>query len=605
MYLKAMKIKHFRAYCDEVYVPFDNLTTFVGKNDIGKSTILEALEIFFNNKTVVCENNDLSVSATTNEIEIACIFNDLPEEIIIDSTFVTNLKDEFLINFDGDLEIKKIFKISGQKPKEKIILKCHHPTNENVSDLINLKNSELQSRAIILGIDSQNYNSNINASIRAAIRRQFENELEFEDVEIEVDKEGTKKVYEEIKKYLPIYALFQSDRQSNDGDKEILDPMNLAIQQALTELEQELDVIKRQVKRRALDTANRTLEKLKEMSPYIANSLIPEFKTEPRFDKQFKLTLNSDDNISINKRGSGVRRLILLNFFRAEAEKRKQESDNNAIIYAFEEPETSQHPEHQKILVDSFISLSNTDDCQIMITTHTPALAGIVPLESLRLIESDETGFRAISHEGEDAYEKICNSLGILPNPIPQTAKAILLVEGPSDICFVKHTAETLKASGYLDSSFEDKNIAIVPMFGCHNVIHWKTQKIAEQFNIPLCLLLDSDRNSPEDITENVIHVQEYKEEGYKAYCTRKKELENYIHQDCIDIEGSAINYSDWDNAKKIINEATNVGENKVLKKYWPLMTAEQIREVEKYVTENNETKYEFTEMFTDFLSLC
>jgi hypothetical protein len=195
--------------------------------------------------------------------------------------------------------------------------------------------------------------------------------------------------------------------------------------------------------------------------------------------------------------------------------------------------------------------------------------------------------------------------LGILPNPIPQTAKAILLVEGPSDICFVKHTAETLKASGYLDSSFEDKNIAIVPMFGCHNVIHWKTQKIAEQFNIPLCLLLDSDRNSPEDITENVIHVQEYKEEGYKAYCTRKKELENYIHQDCIDIEGSAINYSDWDNAKKIINEATNVGENKVLKKYWPLMTAEQIREVEKYVTENNETKYEFTEMFTDFLSLC
>ncbi len=27
---------------------FDNLTVFVGKHDIGKSTILEALDIFFN-----------------------------------------------------------------------------------------------------------------------------------------------------------------------------------------------------------------------------------------------------------------------------------------------------------------------------------------------------------------------------------------------------------------------------------------------------------------------------------------------------------------------------------------------------------------------------
>lgn len=32
-------------------VDFDNITTFIGKNDIEKSTIIEALEIFFNNST--------------------------------------------------------------------------------------------------------------------------------------------------------------------------------------------------------------------------------------------------------------------------------------------------------------------------------------------------------------------------------------------------------------------------------------------------------------------------------------------------------------------------------------------------------------------------
>ena len=58
MRLKQIKINNFRGYKDETIVDFDNLTAFIGKNDVGKSTILEALEIFFNNKMVVCEKNN-------------------------------------------------------------------------------------------------------------------------------------------------------------------------------------------------------------------------------------------------------------------------------------------------------------------------------------------------------------------------------------------------------------------------------------------------------------------------------------------------------------------------------------------------------------------
>ena len=41
-----MKIKNFRSYKDEITISFEDLTAFVGKNDIGKSSILEALDIF-------------------------------------------------------------------------------------------------------------------------------------------------------------------------------------------------------------------------------------------------------------------------------------------------------------------------------------------------------------------------------------------------------------------------------------------------------------------------------------------------------------------------------------------------------------------------------
>lgn len=46
MKIDSIKIKNFRGYKEEVKIELNDLTVFVGKNDIGKSTILEALDIF-------------------------------------------------------------------------------------------------------------------------------------------------------------------------------------------------------------------------------------------------------------------------------------------------------------------------------------------------------------------------------------------------------------------------------------------------------------------------------------------------------------------------------------------------------------------------------
>ncbi|MBN2663989.1 MAG: AAA family ATPase [Bacteroidales bacterium] len=48
MKISKIRIKNFRGYKESSEIDFGNLTTIVGKNDIGKSTILEALDIFFN-----------------------------------------------------------------------------------------------------------------------------------------------------------------------------------------------------------------------------------------------------------------------------------------------------------------------------------------------------------------------------------------------------------------------------------------------------------------------------------------------------------------------------------------------------------------------------
>lgn len=48
MQIKSVIIENFRGYQTRQTIAFDQLTAFVGKNDVGKSTILEALDIFFN-----------------------------------------------------------------------------------------------------------------------------------------------------------------------------------------------------------------------------------------------------------------------------------------------------------------------------------------------------------------------------------------------------------------------------------------------------------------------------------------------------------------------------------------------------------------------------
>ena len=48
MKIKTIGIKGFRGYSDSIQIEVKDLLVLVGKNDIGKSTLLEALDIFFN-----------------------------------------------------------------------------------------------------------------------------------------------------------------------------------------------------------------------------------------------------------------------------------------------------------------------------------------------------------------------------------------------------------------------------------------------------------------------------------------------------------------------------------------------------------------------------
>ena len=91
-----------------------------------------------------------------------------------------------------------------------------------------------------------------------------------------------------FKNYIPIYALFKSDRNSSDQDSEVQDPMKLAIKHALSEIQPQLEAIQQHIKTKLEDVAGRTLEKLSEMDSALAKDLIPDFSKEPKWESIFQ-----------------------------------------------------------------------------------------------------------------------------------------------------------------------------------------------------------------------------------------------------------------------------------------------------------------------------
>ena len=388
MKISALSIKNFRGYRDDVTIKIDDLTVFIGKNDAGKSTILDMLDIFFNDEKKIDKDDVNKTCRENNDLETVFTvrFSDLPAEVDIDAGNPTTLQAEYLTIGDNEFEVVKRYKDGG---KPKTFIRANHPSNKDCCDLLKKKQADLRKMVDKLGLECD---KNKNSMMRQAIWKYYSDNLEITESELDVDSKDSevKAIWEKMQKYLPVYSLFKSDRSNLDKDSEIQDPLKTAVKDFIRngEIIDKLNEISDLVRTRVEDVAVRTLDKLREMSGEVANTLHPVLPV-PKWEDVFKgISITGDNDIPLDKRGSGVRRLILLNFFRAEAERRQNEKGAPNIIYAVEEPETSQHADFQRALVGAFKNLAAIPSVQVLLTTHSSHIVKETSSKNLRMIKN-------------------------------------------------------------------------------------------------------------------------------------------------------------------------------------------------------------------------
>jgi putative ATP-dependent endonuclease of OLD family len=598
MKLKKVIIKDLRSYSGENYIDIDNdFTTLIGKNDAGKSTILEALDIFFNGSKLELE--DLCKNGSGKDIVVGCIFNNLPEDITVDTTAKTTLKDEYLLNQDSDLEIIKVYKCTERtiSSKPEVFIRAVHPTTDKVDDLLKLKNDDLKNRgeAVKEHVTDKRQNNLWRKAIWAGAKDLG---LKKVDLAVEQFEPKAKAIYTNIELLFPQFFLLKADRQATDGDAEAKDPMQVAVKEAQKQYQSEIVELENKIQERVNDVAKRALERLHEMDPQLAQQLIPTLKSSPKW--AFDYRIEDDRGIPINKRGSGTRRLVLLNFFRAEAE-HKSASTEGSIVYAIEEPETSQHPYNQKLIIDSLLDLSRDIKRQVVVSTHSPHLAERLPSDSIRFIEVNDKGLTQV-HYGPEALQLAADSLGILSNQKLGGAKAVVVVEGEADDIFITHAAEVLAKDSLVTKDLKAAKVLILPAGGIPGVKHWTQRYRLEQLSLPYLVFIDSDRTSAAEAeTKSELMCKDLVSRGKKAIHTQKREIENYIDPSVV---GKPVTYGDYDDAKLAISTATSTDKNKVIEVFWQQMDSGQVKNAGKYTDASGTEKFEVVELVEAIIGL-
>ncbi len=527
MRLEAVSIINFRCYGENIRVELGDLTTFVGRNDIGKSTILEALEIFFNGDLVSMEQGDAHIHNADRIVSITCEFSALPPALTLDAGAETTLADEYLLAKDGRLKIRKTFDCTSKKPSAEVFVIADHPTAADCCNLLELKENDLQKRVKDLGLEvALKGNPGMRRAIWAAV-----GDLQFQEVAIPVGKpkEDVKRIWEQIEPYLPMFALFQSDRSSRDSDDEVQSPMKAAVAAAIAEVQDDITRIQAKVREKAEEIARNTHAALTTIDPNLANELTPEFSppTAAKWQGLFSLGLSTDDGIPLNKRGSGVRRLVLVSFFKAEAERRLTSSAKRSIIYAIEEPETAQHPKNQRILINSFKALAEDAGCQVILTTHSPGFASSLPQESIRYVSRHADTKKPQIQSGIDVFGQVAEALGVTPD---SRVQVLVCVEGPTDVLALKALSSALhKTDATLPNLASDERIAFV-VLGGGTLEHWVNQHYLGSLNKPEVHIYDGD---VPDYAEYARKVNE-RTNGSWGVVTTKHEIESYLHKDAI-----------------------------------------------------------------------
>ena len=606
MKIVKLIVSNYRGIRDSTEITFNDFTCIVGKNDVGKSTILKAIDAFLNDTAISIF--DKNYESESNLISMDIVFDNADVEIELDDTIKTTFKNEELTDTNGCLRIRKIWDLRQAKVKPKWYIY----RKEYQNDFLLLTERDLISLCKEKGVETHKANGEAynNKEKRNKLRLLYAAQgVEFEYLHEELPTTGTtraKRIYDALKKVLPTFEYFKADSSLSDSDSSV---QKYFKDKALKYIDDQINTgdFENQIKVKIggclatiTDKINSVLSAEEQIEAQV------NFDWSKLISTSFKCKSQEKD-IPLSFRGDGFRRITMMSYFEMLAEERNEDKN---IVFGFEEPETFLHPEIQNLLFDRLKSMSE-NNYQVLITTHSPNL--VTQCNSSNLIHVCKDGGDYVVKQGEEADIKaIVEDLGIkiesnLVKLFGDATKVLFLVEGPDDVKAMHHTAKIYKANGKIEKDFHDCGVVIIPVGGCSSIQHWSTYNVIKDLGKPYFILLDSDKTSSIENSPNLAKLYELGYHNDQCAVLKKREIECYIPESYFVGLTPPINdlhYGDYDDVKALCKthaKSIQLGGKKVCDKHFANLSFEQLRST--FCPSGNDAEDEFLDIYNKVLA--
>lgn len=577
MLIKSIEISGFKSI-DSLKMDFDKFTSILGSNNAGKSTILRAIEIFFEAAPKISVHDHFGRD-TSKPILITITFSKLtPSEM---EEFSSSIVDQTLTI---TREVSSSDRIGGYA-----IYRKSHP---NFQDFYN-EPSKAEKRKIYAKIQKQIQDLAAAPNAESCEENLVEYENQHPEQLVALRMKGflgAVNIANGIIRKKTNYIVVPAVKDGSDFETEKTSPvvalLNTITKQTLDN-KADLQSYLEEARNNISDLANPEDEpKLNSISSGITEIVSQYYSgatVDASWDKSDIIQINYPKaSISVSHRGvdlpiqslgHGLQRVLIFSVLQylARSQSLPQTDENNDekvefeeplsdIIIAIEEPEIYQHPIKQRQIYKNIRSLVEGFDkltgirIQVIYTTHSEKMIALSDFNALRVVRkiTDGEEYRTICStcEIKEISEELANLLDPPAKPFSDErflaalhiftdeisegffADRIILVEGVSD--------KAILSAAYLSlgRSADDDGIAIIRTDGKTKLD--KPAVIFKKFGIPVYVLFDSDKK---DIKNNAAinkilqkicespNPEEYPDGSYDLFCSVEGNMNDYIDQ--------------------------------------------------------------------------